>query len=337
MQKNNSNRNNFRVSVIVPNYNGAKYLNDCLKSLRDQDVRSFEVIVIDDASSDGGFESARQEFPEDASLPSFKYCKREENGGFCKSVNDGIKKAQAEYIILLNNDTVAEPDFVRNMYKAIKRDNRLFSVSAKMVSLWDKNVLDDTGDLYCALGWAFAPAKDKTIEQYSQKCRIFSACGGAAIYRRSVFEEIGLFDENHFAYLEDVDIGYRAKLHGYINAYEPSAIVYHAGSATSGSRHNDFKVELTAKNNLYLIYKNMPLWQLIINGGPILAGIAVKGVFFAKKKMLPAYIRGLKKGWALIGSEEGRKKRVDFEKIPFKRQLFIEAELIYNCIRRFVG
>ena len=116
-------------------------------------------------------------------------------------------------------------------------------------------------------------------------------------------------------------------------------IVLRDGSGTASRGKSQYNKNLfhISTSNFSNFLNNMPLWQLIINGGPILAGIAVKGVFFAKKKMLPAYIRGLKKGWALIGSEEGRKKRVDFEKIPFKRQLFIEAELIYNCIRRFVG
>ena len=113
-------------------------------------------------------------------------------------------------------------------------------------------------------------------EEKYQKCdRIFSACAGAAIYRKELLEKIGLFDEAHFAYLEDVDVGYRANLYGYRNLFAPDAAVYHVGSAVSGSRHNPFKVELTARNNLYLIYKNMPPLQLLINLPFLLLGILI--------------------------------------------------------------
>lgn len=131
----------------------------------------------------------------------------------------------------------------------------------------------------------------------TKKCdRIFSACAGAAIYRKELLEKIGLFDEAHFAYLEDVDVGYRANLYGYRNLFAPDAVVYHAGSAVSGSRHNPFKVELTARNNLYLIYKNMPPLQLLINLPFLLLGILIKGVYFGRKGMGKSYLSGLKKG-----------------------------------------
>ena len=143
------------------------------------------------------------------------------------------------------------------------KERNCFSMEAKMIQMREPEKLDGAGDYYCLLGWAFARGKDQPVEKY-QKCdRIFSACAGAAIYRKELLEKIGLFDEAHFAYLEDVDVGYRANLYGYRNLFAPDAAVYHAGSAVSGSRHNPFKVELTARNNLYLIYKNMPPLQLL--------------------------------------------------------------------------
>ncbi|MFR4782128.1 MAG: glycosyltransferase family 2 protein [Pilosibacter sp.] len=99
---------------------------------------------------------------------------------------------------------------------------------------------------------------------YKKSCRVFTACAGAAIYRREVFETIGYFDEMHFAYLEDIDVGYRAKLYGYDNVFCPEAVVYHVGSGTSGSKYNSFKVKLAARNNVYLNYKNMRAWQLTL-------------------------------------------------------------------------
>lgn len=126
---------------------------------------------------------------------------------------------------------------------------------------------------------------------------IFTACAGAAIYRRSVFDEIGYFDENHFAYLEDIDIGYRARIYGYYNMYCPTALVYHVGSGTSGSKYNSFKVKLAARNNLYLNYKNMPALQLVLNFIPLAIGYFVKYLFFCKigfgKDYKEGFIEGL--------------------------------------------
>ena len=117
---------------------------------------------------------------------------------------------------------------------------------------------------------------------YTKDDTVFTACAGAAIYRRSVFDEIGFFDESHFAYLEDIDIGYRAMIYGYKNCFCSSALVYHVGSGTSGSKYNTFKVKLSARNSVWLNYKNMPLLQLILNFLPLLLGYLVKYLFFCK-------------------------------------------------------
>lgn len=160
-----------------------------------------------------------------------------------------------------------------------------FSTSAKMLSMKEPEIIDDAGDFYCALGWAFARGKGMDSGRYTEPSKIFAACGGAAIYRRDVFAKIGYFDENHFAYLEDIDIGYRARIFGYQNGYCPEAIVYHAGSGASGSRYNAFKVDLSSRNSIYLIYKNMPLLQLILNLPFLLLGFLVKTLFFIKRDL----------------------------------------------------
>ena len=130
------------------------------------------------------------------------------------------------------------------------------------------------------LGWAFQRGVGRPEKLYKRSCRVFTACAGAAIYRREVFETIGYFDEMHFAYLEDIDVGYRAKLYGYDNVFCPEAVVYHVGSGTSGSKYNSFKVKLAARNNVYLNYKNMRTWQLLLNSPCLLAGTFVKFLFF---------------------------------------------------------
>lgn len=334
-----------KVSVVIPNYNGEQYLDKCLNSLLLQDVDYFEIVVVDDCSKDNAFEECQKKYEmicesnvtSGASKIRMKFIKRKENGGFCACVNDGIVNSDGDFILLLNNDTEADAGLVRNLYQAIWAERRVFSVGAKMIQLHNKELLDDAGDLYCLLGWAFSPAKDKSIHKYNKKANVFACCGGCVIYRRSVLLKLGLFDENHFAYLEDIDIAYRAKIHGYVNIYEPKAIVYHAGSATSGSRHNEFKVVLAAKNSIYLIFKNMPAWQFIINWPCIVAGIIIKMIFFARKGLLGAYIKGLRQGFELCHSAKGISQKVNFKGIPLGRMIGIEMELLINTFRRIVG
>lgn len=263
------------VAVIIPNYNGQKYLGDCLKSLRKQSFQDFKVIMVDNGSSDGSISVVKRDFPE------VQIIGLSDNTGFANAVNVGIKETGAKYVFLLNNDTVCEEGVIEALVKVLDKKKSVFSVQAKMLQIKEPHLIDDAGDYYCALGWAFAPSKDKDNSRYSRRINVTSACAGAAMYRREVFEEIGYFDEAHFCYLEDVDVGYRARLYGYDNVMEPGAIVYHVGSGSSGSRHNAFKVELTAANNLYFIYKNMNALQIIINLPLFLAGV----ISLAKESM----------------------------------------------------
>lgn len=325
------------MSVVIPNYNGKEYLENCIDSLMKQNARSFEIIVVDDASTDGSLEALKAKYPDNGAFPNTRYICHDENYGFCRSVNDGIKAANAEFVILLNNDTTVNEGFVRELYKAIKRSERIFSVGAKMVSMHNPSVMDDGGDYFSAMAWAYSSARDKAADKFTRRRRVFSACGGAVIYRKAIMEQIGYFDENHFAYLEDVDIGYRARLHGYINMYEPDAIVYHAGSATSGSRYNDFKARLTAKNSIYVAYKNMPLWQKVINLPFMMMGFLIKQAFYIKKGQGKAFFSGMLDGIKLITSKEGRKHKQDFRQVKVLTQLQIEGELLFNILRRFIG
>lgn len=315
------------ITVVIPNYNGIKYVDACLKSLYEGSLVP-EVILVDNGSSDGSAGLAEEKYPL-CHVVRFK-----ENKGFCRAVNTGIQKADTEYVILLNNDTTVDKDFVFHLYQAIRKRKNAFSVSAKMLSMREPEVIDDAGDLYCALGWAYARGKGKGKKCFSEPAEIFAACGGAAIYRKSVFDIIGYFDENHFAYLEDIDIGYRAKISGFHNYFEPRALVYHAGSAVSGSRYNEFKVRLASRNSIYLIYKNMPALQLVLNLVFLIAGILIKMLFFIKKGLGKVYLKGIGEGIAWCFSEEGRKRKVRFRSECLGNYVRIQLELWINIWRR---
>ena len=308
----------IKTTIIIPNYNGLSFMEPCFESLKEQTVRNFKVLVVDNGSTDGSVEWLKEH-----RIPSIFL---KENTGFSGAVNTGIRAADTPYVLLLNNDTRVEPGCVAAMERAMDQSPKIFSVSSRMIQMYHPELLDDAGDMYSILGWAYQRGVGRSSELYQKSCRVFSACAGAAIYRRAVFHEIGLFDELHFAYLEDIDVGWRAKLYGYDNIYCPDAAVYHVGSGTSGSRYNSFKVRLAARNCIYLNYKNMPGWQLLLNAPFLLAGIFVKYLFFVKNGFGGDYVSGLK---------EGIRTRKQCRRVPgllrrFGAELKVQFEMLYG-------
>lgn len=321
MEKIDNGMEGCRSTIIIPNYNGMAYLENCLASLRGEPAR---VIVVDNGSTDGSRELVQEKFPK------VRLISLDRNYGFCRAVNRGMEASGTTYVILLNNDTEAQTGFVKALEKAMDGDERVFSGAARMVRMDAPSRIDDAGDYYCALGWAFAAGRDKPAENYDAPREIFSACGGACIYRRRILQKIGMLDENHFAYLEDVDLGYRARLYGFRNLYVPGAVVRHAGSASSGSRYNAFKAELTARNSVYLAYKNMPPGQMLLNLPFLLAGFLIKQLFFLKKGLGKSWWKGLVKGIGLCRSPEGKKRRVRFDSERLPAYVRIQWELWRN-------
>ncbi len=322
----------MKSTVIIPNFNGMKFIENCMKALERETSTTYHICVVDNGSTDGSREWVEE------NCPNVQVIALPENTGFCGAVNAGIKASKTPYVILLNNDTEVEYGFVKELETALEREKKSFSVSAKMVDMYDNNILDGAGDLYCALGWAFALGKGKAVKgNYEKPQEIFSACGGAVIYRKEILDEIGIFDQNHFAYLEDCDLGYRAQIFGYRNFYAPEAVVKHAGSGVSGSRHNEFKVNLSSRNSVYLIYKNMPFLQIILNLPFLIPGFLVKYLFFMKKGLGNTYRKGIWKGIKLCLSEDGKRKKVYFSWNRFPNYIRIQWKLWINTIRRFIG
>lgn len=314
-----------KITVIIPNYNGKHFMEACLSSLEKQTYHAYKILVVDNASSDGSIEFMKKNYPD------IELIALDQNYGFSKAVNVGILHSTTPYVLLLNNDTTVDPHFLEEMVTAIRTSPRNFSVSSKMIQMYHPDLIDSAGDFYTILGWGFGRGKDHSAQKYNTPDETFTACAGAAIYRRKVFDKIGLFDENHFAYLEDIDIGYRARIYGYKNKYCPTALVYHVGSGTSGSKYNSFKVKLSARNSVYLNYKNMPLLQLIINILPLFLGYAVKYLFFQKKGFGKDYREGF-----LEGIKKARQqKKVPFHLRHFPYYFLIELELISNTFLYF--
>ena len=320
----------MKTTVVIPNYNGMPYMETCLLAMRAQRVRPDRVIVVDNGSTDGSAEYVEQHFPEVTLI------RMGENTGFCGAVNAGIRASgDAAYVILLNNDTEAEPDFTGALVAAMEGDPAIFSAQAKMLKMDDPEKMDDAGDFYCALGWAFARGKGKSASRYTARTDLFFSCAGAAIYRMRLLEETGLFDERHFAYLEDCDIGWRARILGYKNVFVPEARVKHVGSASSGSVYNLFKVRNTSRNSIYLIAKNMPALMVVVNLPFLIPGFLIKALFFALKGYGREYVRGIGAGVRMSaeGIREGRHIAFQAKRLP--QYLRIQLELLTGIVRRF--
>lgn len=312
------------VSIVIPNYNGIKFIQKCLEALL-ADAPQAEILVVDNGSADGSRQLVEEKFP------GVRLIALEQNYGFPRAVNEGIQASSRPYVILLNNDTQVLPGFTDALADALTMDRHAFSAQAKLLCLSDPEKIDDAGNFYCALGWAYARGKDKPAAYYEGSGEVFASCAGAAIYRKELFEITGFFDEAHFAYLEDIDVGWKARIAGYRNLYVPAAKVLHAGSGTSGSRYNEFKVRLSSRNNIYLIWKNMPFVQIILNLPFLLAGFGVKALFFLRKGMGGIYVRGLGEGFRLC--RRGRKVKFRWKNLSAYGK--IQMELWFNTGKRF--
>ena len=241
------------VSVIIPNWNGKKFLQGCLDSLALQTHHPWEVIVVDNGSKDGSVDYLNSNYPW-ARLVCFEL-----NTGFSVAVNAGIRVARGEYIALLNNDTVVEPTWLSEMVQAMQAHPEVGSTGCRMLGYDDRKLLDGAGDGYRRGGLPGRIGQGEHDHgQFDVPRLILGACGGAALYRRSMLNEIGLFDEDYFAYLEDVDLGLRAQSAGYRCMYVPTSVMYHLGCGTTGSGFHPFVVRLSAQNNWNTLVKNLP-------------------------------------------------------------------------------
>lgn len=315
-----------------------------MDSLMAQTFTDFSVVIIDNASTDGSMdclsewmtEKGSKEWATDADtsgIPRLTCVNLRKNTGFSHAVNLGIRRAAGEYVFLLNNDTSVDRNCIAELVRFMDAHESAFCAGAKMLVMSSPEYIDDCGDYYNALGYAYAAGKGKKSADHTAVREVFSACAGAALYRVKMLRGIGMFDENHFAYLEDVDVGYRARINGLSSYIVPSALVLHAGSAVSGSRHNAFKVRLSSRNSIYLIYKNQPFLQRLLNLPLIVAGILVKFLYFSKKGLGGVYVKGVAAGIRFCFTKEADRHRVRFRPENMRHYVRIQWELWRNLFR----
>jgi GT2 family glycosyltransferase len=242
------------VSVIIPNWNGAPHLPACLDSLRRQRYPRFEVILVDNGSTDESLTLLERDYPEVRVIPL------SENRGFAPACNLGMRTARGEILALLNNDTEVDPGWLTALVAAFERHPEAGAVASKMVLFDRRDHLHTAGDFYRLDGTpGNRGAWQQDTGQFDEEAFVFSACGGSAAYRRAMLDEIGLLDETFFFSCEDVDLGWRAQLAGWPCVYAPEAVVYHKVSATGAGPTISF---YDGRNFIYLIVKDYP-WSLL--------------------------------------------------------------------------
>jgi GT2 family glycosyltransferase len=243
-----------RVTVVIPNWNGERFLRLCLGSLREQTLGAFETILVDNGSVDGSVTFVKEHFPEVDVVPLG------ENRGIAAAFNAGIEASTAEFVVLLNNDTEQDPGWLEALVRGAEDHPEAGFFASKLVDFHDRTMLDGAGDAMRLSGLPYRLGHgERDGGRFDRPGYVFGACAAAALYRRDMLDEVGLFDEDFVSYCEDGDLSFRAQLAGYRCFYVPGAVVYHMGSASTGGKRSPTATRLGSRNSSSLLVKNLPL------------------------------------------------------------------------------
>lgn len=298
-----------RISVIVPSWNGMDSLGACLDSLLNQSLAA-KIIVVENASTDGSLEFLHDNYP------SVEILEQTKNLGFAGGVNAGIRRAVEQgdqFVALFNNDAVADKNWLAKLAEYLDKSPECGIAASKILSSVGEKI-DSTGECYTNWGLPFPRGRGEGDgTQYDKQTEVFGASGGASLYRVKMLEEIGLFDEDFFAYYEDVDLSFRAQLAGWKVSYVPGSIVYHETGTTS-SKIKGFTTYQTMKNLPVLLWKNVPRRYLFTIGWrfflahSLFFGRAVSGGLW-----WPA-LKGDAVGTYLLVKKSGERRRIQSSK-----------------------
>ena len=267
------------VSVIIVNYNGERIIQHCLASVLQSDYPHFEVLVIDNCSSDN---SLRQIEPYRTDL-RVKLIVNERNLGFAEGCNQGARNASGRYLFFLNNDTEVTKDAISRLVSLLALNPLAGAAQSKLLLLNDRSRLDSAGDTVSTIGWPTPLGKyEIDLGQFDSGREVFSGRGAALMVPKAVFEEVGGFDSDYFMYYEDVDLSWRIRLRGYLIAFAPQSIVYHlAGSGRSGK----FSESLySGRNYIATLVKNLELRNLLVYGSAHIVVHLATVLFYLSKR-----------------------------------------------------
>ena len=252
------------ISIIIPHRNGREILFRCLKSIFENGYSPFEIILVDNASTDGSVEAAVEAFS------GLRVVRAGQNRGYAGGCNYGSLFARGDFLLFFNNDAVLAPRALHHLVEAIQREPDIAAVQPKILSLSEPQRFDyagAAGGMIDMFGFPFARGRMfDTLEidsgQYDQVCDIFWASGACCLVRRDVWEDLGGFDEVFFAHMEEIDLNWHMHLAGYRVVFEPGAVVYHEAGSTLASE-SPHKLYLNHRNNLLMLLKNLSLTRLL--------------------------------------------------------------------------
>lgn len=269
-----------QFSIIIVTYNSRDWIEPCLAALSTQSFQDFEVIIVDNASTDGTQRTLSM-----TKQPEFDFVENDENEGFAAACNQGTSRAKSDWLIFLNPDTVADPDWLLEIIEGQSRHPQAAAFASTQLNLEDPRILDGAGDVYSLYGIAWRGAKGAPVQTLPEEGECFSPCGAAMTIRSDLFRALGGFNEQFFCYYEDVDLGFRLRLMGHYCIFLPEARVKHHGGASSELSDEvpgEFSIYYGVRNRFWTYIGNMPLGLLILTM-PAHIIITALQVFSARK------------------------------------------------------
>ncbi len=299
------------ISVVIPTWNGRHLLESCLESLNRQTLSDFEIIIVDNGSTDGTVEWLTENHPGIICIGL------EDNIGFSGGVNRGIHRADGSEIVLMNNDTVAEPTWLEALHEAAGDYPDYHIFASKVIRETDHRI-DTVGDGFAIAGFGYKIGWMRSPEdpEFNSIQRRFGASGCSVLFRREVFEDIGDFDETFFAFAEDLDLSFRALLAGYRCLYVPDSVIYHAVRATA---HQEKTLFWYHRNIIWLLYKNLPFPLWILYSPHILLHMILVAIRSACQGWLRVYLRSIREGLKGIRAKRDQRQLIQkMRRVPLK-------------------
>lgn len=308
------NINNNLVSIIIVNYNGKDYLKRCIGSILKNNYSNYEIIAVDNASTDGTAEMLKKDF---SGIAGLRIVSLDKNYGPAKARNQGVKSAKGEIIGFLDNDTEVDPHWISSALKYFENDSKIGALQCKLLLLNDKNKIDYAGEYLGSLGFLVHVARygEEDNGQYDEVKELLAAKSAGMFIRKDVFDKIGGFDDDYFIFVEETDLGWRAWLAGYKTIFAYDSIVYHYYSATkvlTDPNFNNYLVRFHGpKNHILTLYKNLSFKNLIF----ILPKhiflwfcLAMYLILTGKRNSGFNILKGM--GWNIANYQKNQKKRI---------------------------
>jgi len=331
----------FAASVIIVNYNGKGLTIEALRALEKQTFQDFEVIIVDNNSNDNSLDEIKSFLDLSLLKKRTTIIELSQNTGFTGGCNEGLKYAKGRYIVLLNNDAQADKNWLNELIKAADEHPKVGICASKIIT-YGTNKIDAAGHLFAWFLKGFKRGEDEPAHLYDTEEYVFGACGGAALYKRQMIDEIGFFDKDFFLIYEDIDLDFRAQLAGWKVLYVPSAIVYHRVHSTIGNLNNLF-VYYTLRNIELVRIKNVPFSIFIACFFFfLLEEIAEFCFFYLKSKRNKIYFKAKKDAFKMIKSILKKRKVIMKNKKITDKHLFTimtpiwQKELLISKLKKIL-